>query len=1146
MKWDNSWNRKQALENWQNHPFYTTAIVLGIDIGLGGIGLYLRKGNECLFRRTLQYDVPKAAPLETRRGHRAARHARQSAKKRERMLKDWIVKYGLLTREELTAIWNNPKVFERAFLHRLRALEPKGLSSPHALIVCIRHLLGLRGYDYHLYFTDAMEASFPWGSEWKLGEIRKWAKHGSMEEGYGKELKSMILNGLIDDLQKEADQDEVCSLMDQAIERGKGDPIRDMLESHFSEPKQNLREPARGHNFSREQVKAHLRQICENHRHFFQEDQFDDAMLELIGKRDQHGKEEYDRKKESIIDYHRKTADKAKILWERKVKDCTVAEFLKQNGFIPDSAQIKCAKNDDVDVRIWKLFSFLIERRLDFTDGTRAPLNEAAIAELLSFVKEDAAAWRNKTKRPTKPNLKAIAKKHQGILHKPKDSELNKSFDDQLKDLLKPTASVLNQRANLCPESAKALFDLATGGGGHLDAKQAKENLKEYYRYRRNNSSVLGLYPQVEYLLGAPGQYDSNQQSKDRNNRKDGQPQEHGILRRLFADQLVLDTKEHIRIKHLLDGKTVPDYVIIESVGDQPRNADQKREIEKEQKACKESKQKIIAKYVDDPDKVTSNESRRILLFDQQKKPDGQVICPYTGKDLGTDPLAPGLQVEHIFPESRGGISIMENLALTWQEINQQKGNQTPVEFLGDQADRYISGMKWNKRKREIFFHKTAEIPDWDNMTRTAQLARNLKAQVIRWLQINQENMDDNDLANETRRRICCPTGGMTAACREAWEDHMPSDFFYIKNINGRDKKLKNRGNLRHHMWDAAVVSYIPPGNGLNSIYHGGIFESHQSQNGVPKMKPLPELAPPLDAIHAAGPQTCYVSKLRSKSSKKSRTDTTILSPPNENGKMLTRFKNVVSKTHKDGVVTEFNPGKTEDDFIQNIRFVGITEADLPDKVIRKWLSTADDKHLCQLNGTPVKKLQLPAGKSPNEFSRFPHYKTTGNTCANTEDLKGVHSKELIGFKAAGEVNDCLEIYGFTDNQGNPAYSSRVLPTPRNLAVYEKTHGKPYEVKPPPPNSKRVAVIRNGDLLLADFDYQRNWVPSPKEAYASVWMRVTALISSGKIKIFMAEFSDIESSHFNHLTDKNKIKWEPSLASTLYQMYLRAKQVSKI
>ncbi|WFB35982.1 HNH endonuclease domain-containing protein [Kiritimatiellota bacterium B12222] len=1135
MKWDNQWDRKQALDKWSNHPFYTSAIVLGIDIGLGGIGLYLRKGDECLFRRTLQYDVPKSAPLETRRAFRAARHARQSARKRERYLKEWIVKYGLLSHDEIQNIWKNPKVFERAFLHRLRGLEPNGLSSPHALVVCIRHILGLRGYDYHLYFENALESSFPWGSDWNLSDIRKWARNGTLEAEYGLALKQMVQNGLAEESLKTNDENEVCDLINQAIERGKGDPIREMLEKHFSQNKQNLREPARGYNFSREQVKSHLRQLCENHQSFFPDGKFDQAMLELIGEQDIHGKEIYNTKDESIIDYHRKTADDAKKLWERKVKNCTVANFLINNDLIPKNTKIKCAKNDDLDVRLWKLLSFLIERRVDFTDGTREPLNEAAIGALLEFVREDTAAWRAKTKRPKKPTIKSVLKEHQGLIHTTKKSELNAAFDAQIADLLKPKASVLNQRANICTASAKALFNMATDDGSHLDAKQAKKNLHDYYRYRKNNSSVLGLYPQVEYLLGAPGQYDENQNSKDTTNRKDGQPQEHGILRRLFADQLVLDTKEHIRIKHLLDGKTCPDYVIIESVGDQPRNTEQRKKIEKEQKDRKEAKKKIVSNYGYDIEKITPNEVQRIMLFDQQTNPDGKTICPYTGQDLGTDPLAQDLEVEHIFPASRGGISIMENLALTWKNVNQDKGNQTPHEFLGDQTTRYISGMKWNKRKKDIFFHKTSDVPDWENMTRTAQLARNLKAQVINWLQITNNDLDDTALANEIRRRICCPSGGMTAACREAWEDHMPADFFYVKNINGKDRKIKNRGNLRHHMWDAAVVSYIPPGNGLNSIYHGGIFESHQTQKGVPKMKPLPELAPPLDKIHANGAKTCYVSKLRSKSSKKSRTDTTILSPPDPNGKMLTRFKNEVSKTCKDGLVKSFNPGKTEDQFIQNIRNVGITEERLPDKVIRNWLNTPDNKPLKQLDGTPVKKLQLPAGKSPNEVSRFPHYKTIPDFQPGNPSFGKEKSHTLIGFKAAGEVNECLEIYEYKNKKGEVDYKSRVLPTPRNLEVYRRTHGESYKITPPPPHSKRVAVIRNGDLLLADFDYNGKFVQESQYKYCSLWMRVKAIKTKGELEFIFAEYSDISSLPFKSISRKNML-WSTSSATNLFQL----------
>jgi hypothetical protein len=64
--------------DWKNDPFYTDAVVLGIDIGLEGIGVWLRKGWKPIYTRTFLFETPDAAPLEGRRGLRAGRRCRQS------------------------------------------------------------------------------------------------------------------------------------------------------------------------------------------------------------------------------------------------------------------------------------------------------------------------------------------------------------------------------------------------------------------------------------------------------------------------------------------------------------------------------------------------------------------------------------------------------------------------------------------------------------------------------------------------------------------------------------------------------------------------------------------------------------------------------------------------------------------------------------------------------------------------------------------------------------------------------------------------------------------------------------------------------------------------------------------------------------
>ena len=51
----------------------------------------------------------------------------------------------------------------------------------------------------------------------------------------------------------------------------------------------------------------------------------------------------------------------------------------------------------------------------------------------------------------------------------------------------------------------------------------------------------------------------------------DEQPQHHGILRKLFAGQLRLDDGMIVDLKKEIGDATMPEYVVIETIGDIPR-----------------------------------------------------------------------------------------------------------------------------------------------------------------------------------------------------------------------------------------------------------------------------------------------------------------------------------------------------------------------------------------------------------------------------------------------------------------------------------------------------------------------------------------------------------------------------------------------
>ncbi len=939
-----------VTKNWMKDEFYDSALVLGLDIGIEGIGVWLRKGREPLFARTFMVSLPEAAPLKNRRAKRAQRHARQSLRRREAMLREWIVRYGLLPREKLTdAWWKNPAVFERAFEHRYRAITT-GVASPECLVVCIRHLVRHRGFDYHL--TD--EGAFPWGDELDDKEIIQWAKNSCCAPEYRTHLCNLIEADA--PWAKNSDGSftekylKVRQALDDAVREYENRPVERMLEQHMSEKNHpHLRPRARGRNFARELVKQHLYAICEKHRHFFAPGTFDQAMRELLGDQtgpsqwkltwmDQDGKPQ-----QTILDYHRRTREEAEELWKRKVKKCPFAPLLFEKRHLT-TPQHDCAVRSDPRIRRFNLLMFLAERRIELEthdakgrlQNPRVNLDANVVRDLLGDLEQDIRAVeallnKQPAPRPDKPGKKTFehrwrickdCSKETGQDEEGKSScckaktkpkmtvagvgkgSFNADFFDQLGDLLRPELRSLKGRASLSGEAADALFNLATKNGTDFEPARIRRALEDcgYYDWRANLPPGLGIYPQVTFLLGNRGHYDKDRNPKQRD-KATGKPVHHGILRRLFAGQLRLDDGTLVDLKDKLDGKVVPDYVVIETIGEIPKNQREKKEFQDEIKANRSRKMEIIEKkYGLKLDSLSDWQVKQVLLFDQQANEEGEAFSPYSGVSLGKNPLTHDLEVEHIYPERRGGISVMDNLVITWRTENQTKGDRTPWEWAKDEGwrvDAHLQKMHWSANKRALFVRQESDPPQWDNTTRMAQLARHLRAEVIHWLGLDQIK-DQKERNKEIARRIGTPTGFQTGVCRESWTPPHVFPQMYrplhdkkgvpVRDRNGQERWVKDRTNLRHHLWDAAVLSHIPPGVGLNSSDCGGIFV-HRSdpQTGAWLVSALPSLGPDLVAFEKANADRCLVVRLRQRKSKKSRYKETIFSLPDQQNRLFAR-----------------------------------------------------------------------------------------------------------------------------------------------------------------------------------------------------------------------------------------------------------------
>lgn len=795
---------EQKTRSWLAQSFFKESVVLAVDIGIEGIGLCLRKGPDILVNKTLIFDLPQAEALKDRRAKRAARHCRKNRKTRMHRLRKLFAKHELP--------WPTLEVLSRTdpFVLRHRAITNL-LASPIALAIAIRHLVLRRGYDFHAN----SEGEFPWGEDPSLAEARKWLATSHISEeiatylwnlepalttkasASGKELTGSALEK--DTAERQTFHHDVRTRLTECEARD----IGSQLETYRRNNDPRLRSAMRRQNMPRRLLEDHLRNIISRHSHLISAVDGFTAALFLKSDHNNTPLLQKRAKEKAIFHFNRKTQAEAKAIWERKTKECTLAARL---GLPPG----KAGDAGDPDIRRWRILEFAATRRVEVvvTTGKSVAkteristirLSPATVETLVATVGRTGVKW---------PDVKTLVS--DGIEQampgarpvQSTRSPFNKDYFTQLQNLAVPTAANARKKANVSPVTAAHLVRVATAEGTDFSPEAINDSLNaiDFYNMRRLGSSSGPLHPQVRFLLG--------QRAKN----GDGEPKwaVEGKLQRLFASP---DIAAH------LEGQAAPDYLIIECIGDAPRNQAQKQEIEREQKTRRVTRDALFEGH-SIADSGVASRRRRIVLHDQQR---GR--CPFTGMELG-NPLSPDLELEHLFPQSRGGLSTDANLVLTFRWVNSLKDKYTPREFANHRTDNRIltwEGMlaatvdfKWSSRKkpdqphrkRDLFAFEGDAFPDFGNTTFTAQLARQLIHEASIWMGVK----DDPE---EIRKRIATPSGWLAAQARRSW----------IVDETGTPIR-KDRDQPQHHLVDALVLAHIPPAEGMNSVTCGGIFWS--------------------------------------------------------------------------------------------------------------------------------------------------------------------------------------------------------------------------------------------------------------------------------------------------------------------------------
>lgn len=311
-----------SVTRWQNDPFYDRALVLGVDIGLKYIGLHLRLGREVLAGETVVYEARDS--LEARRLKRHWRRNRRGCKQRIYQLRQWCDRFGLPWLP--LAEWQT--AMEPAYHLRLKGEEQPGSLTPQELVVCLRHILLRRGYDWHLF--DDKDGRYPWGDAKPLSKTSDhWLDHHHLTPVIAEKIREALPEE--GDEFPATDRNLFIAQLDAALDRSERKGLRPHLRAHVDA---RYARRARGENYPREVLEGHARILLTGHAKHLPVDQLATAITTFLG----------------ILNYHRKDKEAQKQHWESKAGPC------------PFTGE-KRATADNPDVLRFRLLEFLATRR---------------------------------------------------------------------------------------------------------------------------------------------------------------------------------------------------------------------------------------------------------------------------------------------------------------------------------------------------------------------------------------------------------------------------------------------------------------------------------------------------------------------------------------------------------------------------------------------------------------------------------------------------------------------------------------------------------------------------------------------------------------------------------------------------------------
>jgi CRISPR-associated endonuclease Csn1 len=234
-----------------------------------------------------------------------------------------------------------------------------------------------------------------------------------------------------------------------------------------------------------------------------------------------------------------------------------------------------------------------------------------------------------------------------------------------------------------------------------------------------------------------------------------------------------------------------PDIVRIEMARDLKQSKKDRDQYLKIVRAREKENEKISSLLREDPEfslvKPTRDDRIKYQLWEECG-----MICPYSGQSISKTMLfGGGIEIEHIIPFSISLDDSIGNKTLCTTALNREKGNKTPYQAFGKQAEWAdmlqrvrSSRMSFGKKKR----FETKEV-NFDNFSSR---------------QLNDTRYICKEVSKYVKKlgvRVDVGRGQLTHAIRHQWG---------LNRLLSTENQ-KNRDDHRHHAIDALITAIISP-----------------------------------------------------------------------------------------------------------------------------------------------------------------------------------------------------------------------------------------------------------------------------------------------------------------------------------------------